>query len=142
QDFAWWSGLAAVEAGAAHESARGVLERIDIGGRPYWHVPDDGDVSPRKSARVHLLPAYDEYTVAYQDRSAFLDAAHATRAGNGIFKPALLLEGRIAGSWKRTFAKAAVSVEPDWFEPPSTAAVGAFDVAATRYAVFCGKRRT
>ncbi|MGN6518595.1 MAG: winged helix DNA-binding domain-containing protein [Dokdonella sp.] len=47
QDFAWWSGLAAVEAGAGHESARGVLERIDLGGRPYWHVPGDGDVSPR-----------------------------------------------------------------------------------------------
>ena len=141
QDFAWWSGLAAAQAAAAHEAVRGALERIDIDGRTYWHVPAD-DVDSGKSPRVHLLPAYDEYTVAYQDRSAFLDAAHASRAGNGIFKPALLLEGRIAGSWKRTFAKATVSVEPDWFEPPSTAAVGAFDVAATRYAVFCGKRRT
>ena len=35
------------------------------------------------TARVHLLPAWDEYTVAYRERGAFLDAAHASRAGNG-----------------------------------------------------------
>jgi hypothetical protein len=87
---------------------------------------------------VHLLPAYDEYTVAYQDRSAFLDAAHAARAGNGIFKPALLVDGRIAGCWKRTLAKAAVDVVPEWFEPPSATALEAFDAAAARYAAFHG----
>jgi hypothetical protein len=142
QDFAWWSGLAAAEAAAAHEAVRGALERIDVDGRAYWHVPGDGDVASGKPARVHLLPAYDEYTVAYQDRSAFLDAVHASRAGNGIFKPALLLDGRIVGGWKRTLARTTVAVEPDWFDPPSAAAVRAFDAAAARYAAFCGKRRT
>lgn len=138
QDFAWWSGLAAAEAAAAHEAVRGGLERVDIDGRVYWHVTavDDGTVTKR--ARVHLLPAYDEYTVAYQDRGAFLDAAHAARAGNGIFKPALLVDGRIAGGWKRTLGKNAVEVVPEWFEPPLATAMKAFDAAAARYASFLG----
>jgi len=141
QDFAWWSGLAAADAAAAHEAVRGGLERVDVEGRAYWHVPAAEDGAVAKRARVHLLPAYDEYTVAYQDRGAFLDAAHAARAGNGIFKPALLVDGRIAGGWKRTLAKAAVEVVPDWFEPPSAVATKAFDVAAERYAAFLGIRR-
>lgn len=141
RDFAWWSGLAAAEAAAAHEAVRGALERIDIDGRAYWHLPTRDDVIPARPARVHLLPAYDEYTVAYHDRSAFLDAAHAERAGNGIFKPALLLDGRIAGSWKRTLAKTTVAIEPDWFDPPSAAAIKAFDAAAARYATFSGRMR-
>lgn len=59
---------------------------------------------------MHLLPAWDEYTVAYRDRGAFLDAAHASRTGNGIFKPALLADGRIAGTWKRTVSGPGVGI--------------------------------
>jgi hypothetical protein len=141
QDFAWWSGLAAAEAAAAHEAVRDRLERVDIDGRRYWHVPAVDDGVATKRARVQLLPAYDEYTVAYQDRRAFLDATHAARAGNGIFKPALLVDGRIAGGWKRTLAKSAVEVVPDWFEPPSATVMKAFDAAAARYATFLGLPR-
>jgi hypothetical protein len=137
QDFAWWSGLAAADVGAAHEATRDEFERVDIDGRTYWHVPLESAPAV-KAARVHLLPAYDEYTVAYQDRSAFLDATYARRAGNGIFRPALLVDGHIAGSWNRTLAKAAVEVGPDWFEPPSATATKAFDAAAARYATFLG----
>jgi hypothetical protein len=138
QDFAWWSGLAAAEAAAAHEAVRERLERVDVDGRSYWHAPAADDGVATKRVRVHLLPAYDEYTISYQDRGAFLDAAHAARAGNGIFKPALLVDGRIAGGWKRTLAKSAVEVVPDWFEPPSATATKAFDAAAARYATFLG----
>ncbi|HEU4665320.1 MAG TPA: winged helix DNA-binding domain-containing protein [Dokdonella sp.] len=141
QDFAWWSGLAAADAAAAHEGVRDGLERVDVDGRSYWHAPTADDGAAVKRVRVHLLPAYDEYTVAYQDRSAFLDAAHAARAGNGIFRPALLVDGRIAGGWKRTLAKATVEVAPDWFEPPSASAMKAFDAAAARYAAFLGLPR-
>ena len=137
QDFAWWSGLAAADAGAAHEATRDEFERVDIDGRTYWHVPLESAPAV-KAARVHLLPAYDEYTVAYQDRSAFLDATYARRAGNGIFRPPLLVDGRIAGSWNRTLAKAAVEVGTDWFEPPSATAIEALDAAAARYASFLG----
>lgn len=139
QDFAWWSGLAAADAAAAHESVRASLavERVDA--VEYWYEPA-GDV-PRGGARVHLLPAWDEYTVAYRERGAFLDAAHASRAGNGIFKPALLADGRIAGTWKRTLSKAGVEVVAEWFAEPAAPLRKAFDAAASRYAAFLGVPR-
>lgn len=139
QDFAWWSGLAAADAAAAHESVRASLavERIDA--VEYWYEP--AEPAPRGGARVHLLPAWDEYTVAYRERGAFLDAAHASRAGNGIFKPALLADGRIAGTWKRTLRKTGVEIVADWFVEPAAPLRKAFDAAASRYAAFLGVPR-
>ena len=52
-----------------------------------------------------LLPPYDEYTVAYRDRSAALDPKHAAAARNGIFSPTFVIDGRIAGTWTRRLAK-------------------------------------
>jgi len=139
RDFAWWSGLPAADAAAAHEAVRRELAALDVDGRTYWCAADDEAGRGAKAPRVHLLPAYDEYTVAYADRDAFLDVQHATRAGNGIFKPALLVDGRIAGGWKRTLAKTTVDLVPDWFEPPTTTTMKAFDIAAARYAAFLEK---
>jgi hypothetical protein len=142
RDFAWWSGLAAADVAAAHDAVRSELEAVEVEGRTYWRATDaGGDSGAANVARVHLLPAYDEYTVAYADRDAFLDAEHAKRAGNGIFKPALLVGGRIAGSWKRMLSKGAVHVVPEWFAPPTRAAAKAFDAAAARYAIFLGLPR-
>lgn len=134
QDFVWWSGLAAADAAAAHESVRAelALERID--GVEYWH--ESNTAAAGDGARVHLLPAWDEYTVAYRERGAFLEAAHATRAGNGIFKPVLLVDGRIAGTWKRTLSKSGVEVVADWFVEPKAVVRKAFDAAVARYAAF------
>jgi hypothetical protein len=95
-------------------------------------------IARHRRQRDHQQSRSDPGTVAYADRDAFLDPEHATRAGNGIFKPALLLDGRIAGGWKRTLAKSAVEVVPDWFEPPPATAMKAFDAAAARYATFLG----
>lgn len=139
QDFTWWSGLAASDAAAAHESVRAELAPERIDGLEYWHAA--ASAAPGVGAQVHLLPAWDEYTVAYRERGAFLDAAHASRAGNGIFKPVLLVDGRIAGTWKRTLSKSGVAIDADWFVEPKTAIRKAFDEAAARYAAFLGLPR-
>jgi hypothetical protein len=52
--------------------------------------------------------SYDEYTVAYRDRSAFRDAANAERSRNGIFTPVVLIDGRIAGFFLPDDARAGV----------------------------------
>lgn len=46
-----------------------------------------GTIAKKKGALAHLLPAYDEHTVAYRDRSAILDEAHAPRAGRASSRP-------------------------------------------------------
>ena len=41
---------------------------------------------------AHLLPPFDEYTVAYKDRTAVLDPKHATYARSaGLLSPTIVL---------------------------------------------------
>ncbi len=67
QDFAWWSGLNATEAMTGLQSARSGLVAQTVDDRAYWRSPDVRRLAV-PSPDVHLLPAYDEFTVAYKDR--------------------------------------------------------------------------
>ena len=52
-----------------------------------------------------LLPNYDEYIVAYTDRSAIFDEAHTKlldSRGNFLFNHVLVIDGQVMGTWKRT----------------------------------------
>jgi hypothetical protein len=139
RDFTWWSGLAAAQAADALDCVKGKLEQRELDGRVYWFAAQATDARKTNAPRVHLLPAYDEYTVAYEDRSAALDAEHAQRAGNGIFKPTLLVDGRIAGTWTRTLGKSAVTVSPVLFDRWPAPLRKALDVQVARYAAFLGR---
>lgn len=137
RDFTWWSGLAPADASIALDLAKPSLESVTIGERLYWL----GSVPVRKNAatsRAHLLPSYDEYTVAYHDRGAVLSAQHARRAGNGIFKPTVIVDGRIAGTWSRTLKKSACEIAVSTFDKPQPALKREIEAAAKRYGAFVG----
>ena len=67
RDFAWWSGLTIADGKRATEMIRAQREMID--GLAYWSVGPSARRTARDE-RVHLLPIYDEYLVAYRDRQA------------------------------------------------------------------------
>lgn len=139
KDFIWWSGLTVSEAKAGLETAKRDLVEEAYDGRHYWRV--DHPMSPSGATQVlHLLPAFDEYLVGYQDRSAVLDGQYTRRTNNGggILNPVILYDGHVVGTWKRTLKKDAVVVTPDWFTPPTPAQISAFETAATRYNTFLG----
>jgi hypothetical protein len=140
QDFVWWSGLTTSDARAGLDMAGPHLLREAIGGQTFWH-PQSMSVIKETSPAAHLLPAYDEYTVAYKDRSAVLDPVDAKRAtsGNGIFNPILVIDGQVVGTWKRTLKKQGeVVVTPTPFAPLSKAEKRALTLAARRYGAFLG----
>jgi hypothetical protein len=139
QDFAWWSGLTTSDAKAGLDMAGPHLVQETIDGQGYWLSPSTS-IAKVKSPAVHLLPAYDEYTVAYQDRSAVLDPVDAKRAatGNGIFYPILVIDGQVVGTWKRTLKRGEVVVAPSPFAPLSPAAKRALTKATRRYGEFLG----
>jgi hypothetical protein len=62
---------------------------------------------------VHLLPNYDEFLIAYRDRSASLDPRleWATLPDGGILAHVVLLDGRVLGGWKRRAGTSQVVVE-------------------------------
>lgn len=117
QDFMWWAGITAKDAAVAIEGAQGPLVREVIEGRTYWMAARRASIRSARSKRssacdVKLLPAFDEYTVAYQDRSLLIAGpGKPVKAGLGVLSPVVLVDGRVVGTWKRTIAKAAVRIE-------------------------------
>jgi hypothetical protein len=139
RDFAWWSGLTNADAAAGVRAVKEHLSHEVIGGRDYWFSSSATDAES-DSWGAHLLPAYDEYTVAYRDRSAVLDPSHARRpdAGNGIFSPTLVVGGQVLGTWKRRLKKGSVEITLNPFTPLKKDDRQAVNTAAQRYGAFLG----
>lgn len=137
-DFVWWSGLTTTEAKAGLRSVESHLVRETIDGQTYWFSPAVNPTATT-SLTTHLLPVYDEYTVAYRDRSAVLDPLYARQAGNGIFSPCVLVDGQVAGTWRRTVKKEAVRIHTKLFAPLPPASEQALSGAVRRYGQFVEK---
>lgn len=160
-DFTWWSGLAPSDARAAVDMAAPQLVSETIDGRVHWlgasavgATTTRGETSAGTNAApgarrglermrstttvAHVLPAYDEYTVAYKDRGAALDPSLMQRAKYGIFGPTLIIDGRIVGAWKRTFAKGVARLEVTPFATLKPAEARAARRALERHAAFLG----
>jgi hypothetical protein len=136
-DFAWWSGLTVTDARAGLDSVKSELESETIGTRTVWFAATS---APRVTKAVSLLPAWDEYTVAYRDRNDILDPRHAIRvnAGGGVLKPVVVARGQVVGTWQRTIGKGGVVVRPKPFARLDRADGVALEVAARKYGRFLG----
>jgi Winged helix DNA-binding domain len=136
QDFTWWSGLTVADASSGLDLVQRQLAKEAIDGKTYW-LPSSAPVIKPASRAVFLLPTYDEYLVAYKDRSAALDSKQAM-PGNVVFSSAIVIDGRVVGSWKRTFKNSSVLITFSPFAPFKKADKLAVYDAAHRYATFLG----
>lgn len=134
QDFIWWSGLTAAAARAGLEMVKSRYIQQVIDSKTYWFSPST-PTAKVASPTAYLLPPYDEYTVAYKDRSAILDPAYAQQAGYGI-GPTIVVDGQIVGTWKRTFNKDALVITSNIFTSLSEAQNQAVATAFERYSRF------
>lgn len=139
QDFIWWSGLAAAEARQAVELVGAQLERDTVDGQAVWFAAPNlaaGGENPG----AYLLPAFDEYLVAYRDRSAVLPERYEkhANAGGGILNPTLVLDGQVVGTWKRSLKKERVLIEADLFGELTLAEKHRLELAAAGYGRFLG----
>lgn len=135
-DFAWWSGLTLADTKAGLDLVGNALERVTVDGVDYWLVPSDPPALP---AELFLLPTFDEYGIAYKDRSAFYNREDAgkTEAGyTGGFPHFMVYRGRVIGLWRRTLTKKTVQVETQFWRDDTPATRRAFTAAAQRYAAF------
>jgi hypothetical protein len=116
KDFIWWSGLSAADAKKALAIAGTSLRSETVDSAIYW-FPETALQGNARREEVHLLPAYDEFLIAYRDRTASLPMARLKRAvsSNGIFRPTVVIEGEVAGLWKRTTGSAKVTLEVELF---------------------------
>ena len=101
-DFRWWAGLTVADAQAGLEEAKARLAREKVADTEYWLSPTM-PAPPPPGPAVCLLPGYDEYVLGYADRGIALDAVEFRRVvhnGNGVFRPTIVLDGRVVGTWQ------------------------------------------
>ncbi|MFI8524726.1 winged helix DNA-binding domain-containing protein [Promicromonospora sukumoe] len=113
-DLAWWLGLPKTPVRAAvaalREAEPDALAEVTVDGRAM--LVGGGvlggtarrDIGLDEPGGVVLAPGFDEIVLGYQDRELVADA-EAMRTvvpfTNGIFRPAVLLDGRLIGTWRR-----------------------------------------
>ena len=137
RDFVWWSGLAAKEARAGVKAIDASLAAGVLEGETYWWSNEAPTAI--ESPCVHMLPAFDEYVLAYRNRAAVLDTHQSKRlnAGGGLLRPAIIIDGRVAGTWRRTLlGPSTVSIDAEMFTPVGARERLAIAGAARRYAEF------
>lgn len=143
-DFAWWSGLTLTEVKQGLESVKGELEKMEAGGKTFWMGKgrlDKAAAPSKKGPVVHLLPNYDEYFIAYKDRSSIGEEIKVkkVKAVKGAFDLHILFaDGQVAGGWKRDLGKKSATVEitPVW--KLDAAVKKAIQAEVDRYGKFLG----
>lgn len=140
QDFTWWSGLTVKDVQLGIELASADLTTEIIGGKTYLHSGQQLQ-SNDASEEAQLLPAFDEYIVAYKDRSDAVEARFSRQliGINGLFNASVVIGGLVAGTWKRGGDKSEVTVELSPFRPLLKKEMKSLDKATRRYRDFMGK---
>ncbi len=135
-DFCWWSGLTAGDAKAAVAAAGSTLSQGSPAAGAYRHSG-----GPRRARLLQpaawLLPNFDEYLVAYRDRSAVLGRVPIDP--RDALGSTVILDGRAVGTWRALRGKdsAIVSIAP--WRRLSGDERDRIAPAAARYGAFLGR---
>lgn len=98
-DLAWWTKL---PLSVLRPAIREVHDRVvvQVDGDPAWVLAEP---SPPGRGGVTLVPAFDEWVLGYADRSLVASPAMLAAlvpGGNGVFRPAVLVDGVVVGTWR------------------------------------------
>jgi hypothetical protein len=113
RDFVWWSGLTVAQAKRGLVGATPALMSQTVEGLELWAA--DWNARARMPPATFLLPNYDEYLIAYKDRqfvrpSAGVDADGIMKGVDAFAHP-LVVDGVLAGLWRRRVSGAKTTVE-------------------------------
>lgn len=134
-DFAWWSGLTKTEVKEGLALNKGLIIQEKVGEQALWlalasPAPQSAPLSG------HLLPVYDEYTIAYKNHEAIITPPYAEQMKQinlVVFTSTIVLGGQVVGMWKRTLEKKSVALETNLFGAWTGAEQQAFENAIRRY---------
>lgn len=146
RDFAGWSGLTLTDARMAVADNDGRLAPLAVDGQELWCTTDlvdlirDGDLD---AGDVVALPGFDEYMLGFKDRALHGDPGLLERVvpgGNGIFRPTIVVGGRVAATWTRTVRGARVDIAVEPFVDLDGAQRAAAERSLGSYAHFVGRQ--
>jgi hypothetical protein len=84
-----------------------------------------------------LLPAYDEYTVAYRDRT-MLAGTGSRVTKMGLLAPVVVVDGQVVGTWKRVLDRDSVRITTSLSRKLTTAEAASLLDAARSYGEYLG----
>ncbi|MGW4464854.1 winged helix DNA-binding domain-containing protein [Micromonospora sp. NPDC004704] len=108
KDFTRWTNLVAADVRVGLALARPALVRIEVDGVEYLmdpRTPERLDTDRKLARGVFLLPGFDEFILGYLDRGAVLPAefaGHIVPGNNGMFRPTVVSDGQVLGTWAHT----------------------------------------
>ena len=140
EDFIWWSNLTIKDARTAFNLIKSEFYQETRGSIKYL-ISNSFSEPTLKNAAVNLLPAYDEFLISYRDRSSSLSEVNNKRtvSDNGIFYPTIVVNGQVAGLWKRIFQRNKVIVSIDFFQPPDKTSLIKIAKKVSAFGRFLGK---
>ena len=113
KDFSKWSGLSMIDAKKGLEEVKSKFESEIIEGKEYFFA-DFEPSAIRHLPSTLLLPNYDEYISSYADYTIISEPDHRKNLdlkGNAAFWNHIIINGMIAGSWRRVFKPKVVEIE-------------------------------
>jgi Winged helix DNA-binding domain len=138
KDLGWWSSLTVADIRRGLELAGPRLQHEVVDGVPFWFAGSP-PTTRAASPTVHLLQGYDEYVVGYTQSKPLLNlAGRALIQDRPVFNGVAVLDGQVAGHWKRTIGRGAVAFEVALYEPFDDAQAKALQAAADRQGEFLG----
>lgn len=141
QDFVWWSGLKTADARRGIEINGRQLQSRSIDDKAFWFSATKIRSKRLPARRVHLLPLYDEYFIAYKDRSAATHEKTKRLKGETslVFDPPMVIDGQSIGVWERVLDKTSVRIKLHPFIRLKNEDKADFREVAAKYAKFLGK---
>ncbi|MGB4587881.1 MAG: winged helix DNA-binding domain-containing protein [Clostridiaceae bacterium] len=119
-DFAWWGGLLIEDARVGIERIRNNLTSKILGEKEFWIFENGAQIKFDQEPNVRFLPSFDEYLIAYKDRSEVLKhemLGEIVPSKNGMFSPIIIVDGKVTGIWKATIRKNGVDLDLNFSTP-------------------------
>jgi len=145
KDLRWWSSLTLAQIDAGLELVGDELHAAVIDGHTYLAGGPPPDLAAPDAPEVLLLQALDELVVGYAESRdavdvAGLEAMH--RDTPGLPSAIVLIDGQIAGRWRRKVRTNHLDVEVVAYRPLDDAEKAALQIEAERYATAYGRTAT
>jgi hypothetical protein len=143
-DFRWWSSLTLTDIRRGLELVGDRLLCEEIGGSTLWSNDRSRSENPPGSI-VQLLQGLDEYTVAYAETKQLVDLAGIAPPpptdGRAFFN-VVIVDGQLAGWWRRTIGRQVIEIEIKLSRPLDAAEQEALSRTAEAYGRFHGRAVT
>lgn len=142
EDFVSWSGLSVKEAKTGVNMLDSTFVKESINEKTHIFLPATSS-NKKIYQRTFLMPDYDEYGMSYKDRTALFDPAAYNKKDilqNTISYHNIVINGKIAGTWKQMLSNESVTIETALFAPINKAKEMELTKSIRRFALFSGKK--